>query len=94
MQRKPLTEMKKQSREKRKRNRSFSTHLLDKYGVPFESHNGGAHLIVGTPDFCFDFYPGTGLFKRRPFSEFGHQDRGIFNLLEIFKAIKEYEIPF
>lgn len=78
MQRKTLTEFKNERRAKRKKNRSFSTYLLDKHGIPFESRNNGAHLIVGD----FDFYPGTGLYKNRFNAE---QGRGVFNLIEILE---------
>lgn len=85
MRQQTLTDYKNERRAKRKKNRSFSTYLLEKHGIPFVSQNNGAHLIVGEGDFSFDFYPGTGLFKRRPFTDFRHSDRGIFNLLELFK---------
>jgi hypothetical protein len=54
------------SQEKRARNREFSKGLLTQCGIPFESKNGGAHLIVtrsGVP--WADFWPGTGKWIER-----------------------------
>ena len=48
--------------EKRAQNRGSSADLLRAAGIPFESKNGGAHLIVAGR---YDFWPGTGLWMAR-----------------------------
>ena len=48
-------------REKRAGNRDSSERLLREAGVPFESKNFGAHLIVRPASgMVVDFWPGTG----------------------------------
>jgi len=76
-----LTEKRDAGKRKRRRNRSFSAHMLEKAGIPFVSKNNGAHLIVAYGDLSFDFFPGTGLFISRtgPSEICG---RGIYHLLE------------
>lgn len=43
-------------------NRDASAQMLKQAGIPFESQNGGAHLIVAGR---YDFWPGTGLWQAR-----------------------------
>ena len=52
------------SMTKRAKNRKRGKSELFMVGLPFESKNGGAHLIInpGKPDLV-DFWPGTGLWK-------------------------------
>ena len=52
--------MKEVSREKKLSNKEFSTMLLDKMGVDYESKNDGIHLIVFNSLEFIDFYPSTG----------------------------------
>jgi hypothetical protein len=66
-------------KEKRKSNTINSTDLLIKFGIPFESKNYGAHLVV---DCNIDFWPSTGLFINRKTKKKG---RGISNLLKLLK---------
>jgi len=47
---------------KRAANRDASTLMLKNAGIPFESKNDGAHLIVAGR---YDFWPGTGLWQAR-----------------------------
>jgi len=47
---------------KRAGNRDASAQMLKQAGIPFESKNGGAHLIVAGR---YDFWPGTGLWQAR-----------------------------
>lgn len=75
-----LIEKRDAGKRKRRRNRSFSAHILEKARIPFEARNGGAHLIVVGGDKVFDFFPGTGLFISRGPEEIC--GRGIFHLLE------------
>jgi hypothetical protein len=50
---------------KRASNRSQSADYLKQRGIPFTSHNDGAHLIVEGPAGYIDFWPGTGRWKDR-----------------------------
>jgi hypothetical protein len=50
------------SKAKRKSNREYSARLLTEAGIAFETHNGGAHLVVAGR---YDFWPGTGLWMAR-----------------------------
>ena len=50
------------SQSKREQNRLHSPAMLTAAGIPFESRNGGAHLIVAGR---YDFWPGTGLWMAR-----------------------------
>jgi len=55
-----FNEMKEGSKKRRARNRKQSPKLLEGAGIPFESKNGGAHLIVEGRECRIDFWPGTG----------------------------------
>ncbi len=77
-------EFKEKRKEKRKNNREFSTTLLNKRGVKFESHNNGAHLRVETSQGMIDFWPGTGYWK----SANGVKGRGVQNLLKLIPKLK------
>lgn len=67
------------SQEKRARNREASAGFLAKNGIPFESHNYGAHLVVSYAGMVFDFWPGTGRFIKR--GQPSVKGRGVNNLL-------------
>ena len=71
--------MRELSQEKRERNRAASTAILRRVGIPFESKNDGAHLIVL---YAIDFWPGTGLWIVRKTKKKG---RGVRNLLAIIR---------
>lgn len=49
-----------EDQERRAQNRERSARLLAEAGIPFTSHNGGAHLIVEGSTCYIDFWPGTG----------------------------------
>jgi hypothetical protein len=69
---------------KRAQNTEDSTRMLTERGVPFTSHNAGAHLIVAQR---WDFWPGTGLFNERR-GRAGHPKRtgrGVRNLLKLIE---------
>lgn len=52
--------------EKRAANREASADLLLQAGIPHQSSNGGAHLIVcPAVGQLIDFWPGTGLWIQR-----------------------------
>lgn len=53
--------------------------LLRSRGVPFTSHNMGAHLVVTGRDGLIDFWPGTDKFITRD----GVRGFGIIRLLEL-----------
>jgi hypothetical protein len=67
---------------KRADNRASSTDLLVERGVPFASHNLGAHLVVAGK---WDFWPGTGKWRERKgiAGRKLREGRGVFNLLDI-----------
>lgn len=67
---------KEESKSRRAKHRQNSTAILKAKGIPFESKNGGAHLIV---DGRIDYWPGTGKYTVRKTQ---HSGRGIFNLLK------------
>lgn len=50
-------------RDKRERNREYSTALLTKEGIKFESRNDGLHLMIETSKGRINFYPSTGLYN-------------------------------
>lgn len=70
--------MREASKERRARNRQFGPELLRQEGIPFESRNDGAHLIVGFQGFIYDYWPGTGYWKSR---ETGISRRGVRKLI-------------
>lgn len=77
--------LKEHSKSKRAANRQGGARALLVAGIPFESKNGGAHLIVGTGR-DFDFWPGTGKWVGRRGQGNG---RGVRNLITRIGALKE-----
>lgn len=69
------------SQEKRAGNRESSATILRNRGIPFESKNWDAHLIVKPQgsDEVIDFWPGTGRWIVRSTK---HKGFGVFNLLK------------
>lgn len=64
---------------KRDSNTEQSTQALLDAGVPFTSHNDGAHLVVTARDgSIIDFWPSTGLWMLRA-TKVKH--RGVFRLI-------------
>lgn len=68
------------------RNRQYGAEALRRAGVPFESHNKEAHLIVSVAGTTIDYWPGTGLWIER---SSGQRCRGIQGLLKRCKQGKE-----
>lgn len=66
---------------RRANNRASSPEVLRQRGIPFESKNGGAHLIVTLGELVIDFWPGTGKFITRGANS--KTGRGVFNLLKL-----------
>jgi hypothetical protein len=66
--------MKRDKSERRQKNTESSTQILIDHAIPFESRNGGAHLIVVD----YDFWPSTGLFMHRKTKKRG---RGVYKLI-------------
>lgn len=62
------------SEERRKR----APLALDNAGIPFTSHNAGAHLIIEGPKAFIDYWPGTGKWIERG----GHQGFGLRKLIK------------
>lgn len=69
------------SKERRKNNRDHAPTVLQREGISYVSHNGGAHLVVESR---FDYYPGTGLFIDRTTKT---QHRGIRSLVQWVKGL-------
>lgn len=67
--------------EKRAKNRENSATILEQSGIPFTSHNYGAHLVVEGREGFIDFWPGTGKWIIRN----GKKGFGVRNLLEYVK---------
>jgi len=72
-------ELKAESQRKRADNRDASARNLTAADIPFETHNGGAHLIVHGNGLTVDFWPGTGLWMVRGTSE---RRYGVCNLIK------------
>ncbi len=53
-------EIRKDSQDRRRRNRERATKALTDAGAAFSVHNHGAHLRVTTPAGVIDYWPGTG----------------------------------
>lgn len=73
-----------ESKERRAKNRAHSASVLDAHGIVYETHNGGAHLIIALPDRTIDFWPGTGMFTDRKANRNG---RGVQNLVKKIAAL-------
>lgn len=82
-------EMRKAGQDKREKNRFNSAKILKNNGIPFESKNYGAHLIVEGPECFIDFWPGTGRWKIRLSGKTGF---GVINLLKYIKPETEYQL--
>jgi hypothetical protein len=74
-----------QRADKRASNRKASARILTEAGIPFESRNGGAHLIVSLPRGIADFWPGTGKWRHRGN---GRDGRGVLALVEMFNRTR------
>lgn len=70
--------MKEESKKRRAGHREASPKLLEDASVPFESKNGGAHLIVEGSKSYIDFWPGTGKWITRN----GKRGFGVKNLIK------------
>lgn len=76
------------SKLKRARNRESSAQALRRQGVPFESKNEGAHLIVTLGDHVADLWPGTGKWIVRARSEYpAKHGRGVFQLIQCLRRL-------
>lgn len=72
------------SKLKRAANRAGSAKVLEDNGIPFTSHNDGAHLLIDLEQFVIDFWPGTGLWHVRSLSG-KQQGRGVFPLIRFIR---------
>ena len=70
----------KERQAKRAGNREHATRRLREAGIPFTSHNDGAHLIVMEQ---FDLWPGTGKWKERGAEKY---HRGVGGLIARIRA--------
>ncbi len=73
--------------EKRADNRHSSALYLQERGIPFETKNLGAHLIVEGRECFIDFWPGTGKWHCRS----GKKGFGVRNLAEYILAPSNVE---
>jgi hypothetical protein len=73
--------MRKESRQRRARNRDRAVVALAEASVPFDTRNNGAHLIVRGR---LDYWPGTGKWSDR---ETPNNGRGIASLLAYVKGL-------
>ena len=67
------------SRMKKQANKKFSTELLVKEGIEFESRDNGLHLVIRTRKGNINFFPSTGLYNG------AIKGRGVYNLLKELK---------
>lgn len=81
------------SQKKRAANRADSAALLTRAGVPFTSHNNGAHLIVTieATNRHIDFWPGTGLWMARRSEAKGRGVKSLIALVNSFKKAANHE---
>lgn len=75
--------LREESQKKRADNRQSSAIYLQEKDIPFESKNGGAHLVVEGRDCFIDFWPGTGKWITRN----GQKGFGVANLVNFIKSI-------
>jgi hypothetical protein len=61
--------------------RERAPQLLNEAGIPYQSRNGGAHLMVGTE--VVDYWPGTGQWHDR---RSGKKGRGINSLMAFMRG--------
>lgn len=67
------------NRMKKQANKKFSTELIIKEGIEFESRDNGLHLVIRTRKGNINFFPSTGLFNG------ALKGRGVYNLLKELK---------
>ena len=67
------------NRMKKQANKKFSTELLIREGIEFESRDNGLHLVIRTRRGNINFFPSTGLFNG------ALKGRGVYNLLKELK---------
>jgi hypothetical protein len=68
---------------KRASNTVQSTQALIDAGIPFESHNAGAHIVIKQGSAVYDFWPSTGLWWQRA-TKIKH--RGVFRMIQAINA--------
>ena len=78
-------DVKEAGQKKRADNRESSAQYLQKYDIPFTSHNFGAHLIVEGKECFIDFWPGTGKWISRS----GKRGFGVKNLVAYITGKEE-----
>lgn len=82
----PWTVQKEQARQKKIRNKEWSTNKLKQLEIPFSSHSNGVHLKIEYNGFLIDFWPSTGKFIDK---KTGKHRRGIHNLLNLLRMKKD-----
>ena len=73
-----FNELKAASREKRSKNKEWSTNFLREQGIEFKSFNNGVHLRIEP---SIDFWPSTGRWIAGQYSR-----RGVKELVKFIKA--------
>ena len=76
-------ELREHSKQKRERNRRYSTALLTLKNIKFEAKNNGYHLIIDHFGLMIDFWPSTGLWRVRKSDV--ESKRGVNHLLAYLK---------
>ena len=69
--------------KKKRSNLAASTGMLTNAGIPFQSNNGGIHLVLLKNEQFIDFWPSTGLWWIRGTN---NKRRGIQKLINYMKA--------
>lgn len=80
-----FNDMRAYSQHKRARNREASARILREAGIAFRDTNNGVHLIVAD---AYDFWPGTGLWRRRGIETKNYQGRGVAGLIRAVRDLK------
>lgn len=89
-------DQRKESEARRARNRATGLAVLRSLGVQITAKNRGSHLIVRTGAVVIDYWPGTGLWRRRtlnlnaPPPAAAKDQRGIASLKAYIQSL---EIP-
>lgn len=73
-----------ESKARRAGYRAHAANRLDELGIPYTSHNEGAHLVVRGNNGLIDYWPGTGKFIARN----GKKGRGLQGVLKLCSATK------
>jgi hypothetical protein len=78
-----------ESQKRRANNRDSSAAILQEKGIPYETSNGGVHLVIRHKGRRADFWPGTGKWIVAGGKDFERVEaRGVHSLIKFFERIK------